>query len=156
MGVMTIAGEVAMNGYGPIIVTVTLETPKGPYTASAAIVEPLFTIEARFDTWSSFFPPFWGDRCGNRPNKVEITAALNGKRLGESDLNFKLNFKHDTIRFGPARYRLRRKIIVGASGITLDAEPRGGTAPERDLQPHADKSPSPDASWGSGRQCARS
>jgi hypothetical protein len=145
-----------MNVDGPIMVTVTLETPKGPYTASAAIVEPRFTIEARFDTWSSFFPPFWGDRCDNRPNKVVITAELNGKRLGESDLNFKLNFKHGTIRSGPARYRLRRKIIVGTSGITLDAEPRGGTALERDLQQHRDQCPSPDASWGSGWQCTRS
>jgi hypothetical protein len=100
-------------------VIVSMETPKVTFTKKAAVTQPAFTIEAPFSSWSSF-SLLWGERCKNRPTTVIITAERNGKALGVS----KLDFKRNTIPSGLLEYTLRRKAVIDASGIQLQAKAR--------------------------------
>src|SRR5690242_9008727 len=80
IGVLTLTGETTAAIQRPITLTVTLETPKGPFTHSSTVTGPRFTIDARFNTFSSSFMPFWTERCNNRPKGVVVAAERNGNR----------------------------------------------------------------------------
>src|SRR5262245_33991711 len=71
---------------------VVLRTPKETIRKSTVVTDGTFSVELRFDTFSSFM---WllGDRCHTVPNVVEVNVLAGVKSYGQRQLRFKDYFR---------------------------------------------------------------
>jgi hypothetical protein len=114
--VLTVSGDVQESASEAVTIVVTVETPKGTFTESAAVTQPSFKIAVPFPTFTSY-SPLLGHRCNNRPKTVVITEFLNGKQLDQK----KLTFEDHGTTLGLYEYGLRNNVTVDTSGIRVEA-----------------------------------